>query len=131
MVNFNYVITDEIGIHARPAGLLAKEAKAVSSRVIIKANGKEADASKLMAVMGLGVKKGNEITVEVAGDDETEQLQKWKNFLKLIYKVLTGRRKIYKQHFSLLFVPPARGGGMGDFYGNFLWQGYIQGNSHR
>ena len=49
MVNFNYVITDEIGIHARPAGLLAKEAKAVSSRVIIKANGKEADASKLMA----------------------------------------------------------------------------------
>ncbi len=82
MVNFNYVITDEIGIHARPAGLLAKEAKAVSSRVIIKANGKEADASKLMAVMGLGVKKGNEITVEVAGDDETEAAAKMEEFFK-------------------------------------------------
>ena len=29
MVSFNYVIKDEIGIHARPAGMLAKEAKAV------------------------------------------------------------------------------------------------------
>lgn len=28
MVSFNYVIKDEIGIHARPAGMLAKEAKA-------------------------------------------------------------------------------------------------------
>lgn len=82
MVNFNYVITDEIGIHARPAGLLVKEAKAVSSRVVIKANGKEADASKLMAVMGLGVKKGNEITVEVTGDDETEAAAKMEEFFK-------------------------------------------------
>lgn len=82
MVNFNYVITDEIGIHARPAGLLAKEAKAVSSRVVIKANGKEADASKLMAVMGLGVKKGNEITVEITGEDEKEAAAKMEEFFK-------------------------------------------------
>ena len=27
MKSFNYVITDEVGIHARPAGLLVKEAK--------------------------------------------------------------------------------------------------------
>lgn len=82
MVNFNYVITDEIGIHARPAGLLAKEAKAVSSRVVIKANGKEADASKLMAVMGLGVKQGNEITVEITGEDEEEAAAKIEEFFK-------------------------------------------------
>ncbi|MCD8090952.1 MAG: HPr family phosphocarrier protein, partial [Clostridiales bacterium] len=36
MVSFNYVITDEVGIHARPAGLLVKAAKAVSSTVVIK-----------------------------------------------------------------------------------------------
>lgn len=82
MVNFNYVITDEIGIHARPAGLLAKAAKAVSSKVIIKSNGKEADATKLMAIMGLGVKKGNEITVEVTGEDETEAAAKMEQFFK-------------------------------------------------
>ena len=57
MKQFNYVITDEIGIHARPAGMLAKEAKAFSSKIKIEANGKAAEATKLMAVMQLGVKK--------------------------------------------------------------------------
>jgi len=82
MIKFNYVITDEIGIHARPAGLLVKAAKAVSSKVVIKANGKQADATKLMAVMSLGVKHGNEITVEVTGDDEKEAAVKMEEFFK-------------------------------------------------
>ena len=55
MKQFNYVITDEIGIHARPAGLLAKEAKAFSSKITIEANGKAAEVTKLMAVMQIGV----------------------------------------------------------------------------
>ena len=55
MVNFNYVITDEIGIHARPAGLLAKEAKAVSSRVVIKANGKEMRTMKILRMRNMSL----------------------------------------------------------------------------
>lgn len=82
MVSFNYVITDEVGIHARPAGLLVKAAKTVSSKVVIKANGKSAEATKLMAVMGLGVKNGAEITVEVTGDDEVEAAAKMEEFFK-------------------------------------------------
>ena len=35
MKSFNYVITDEVGIHARPAGLLVKEAKKYESAVTI------------------------------------------------------------------------------------------------
>lgn len=82
MVSFNYVITDEVGIHARPAGLLVKAAKAFSSKVVIKANGKEAEATKLMAIMGLGVKKGTEITVEVTGDDEVTAAAEMEKFFK-------------------------------------------------
>ena len=82
MVSFNYVITDEVGIHARPAGLLVKAAKAFSSKVVIKANGKEAEATKLMAIMGLGVKKGAEITVEVTGDDEVTAAAEMEKFFK-------------------------------------------------
>ena len=70
MKNFSYVITDEIGIHARPAGLLVKEAKKYASKVVIKANGKSAEATRLMAVMGMGVKCGQTVEVEVTGDDE-------------------------------------------------------------
>ena len=57
MVSFNYVIKDEIGIHARPAGMLAKEAKAFESKITLAAKGKEADVTRLMAVMGKALMK--------------------------------------------------------------------------
>lgn len=67
---FNYVITDEIGIHARPAGMLVKEAKEFSSTITIEANGKKADLTKLMMLLSLGVKKGAEVTITAEGADE-------------------------------------------------------------
>lgn len=67
---FNYVITDEIGIHARPAGMLVKEAKEFASTIIIEANGKKADLTKLMMLLSLGVKKGAEVTITAEGADE-------------------------------------------------------------
>lgn len=70
MKTFEYKITDEIGIHARPAGLLVKEAKNYASKVMINKGGKSADAERLMAVMALGVKCGDEVKVEISGDDE-------------------------------------------------------------
>lgn len=61
MKQFTYVVTDEIGIHARPAGLLVKEAKQFQSTVMLACNGKSAAATKLMAVMGMGVKHGDSV----------------------------------------------------------------------
>lgn len=80
MKQFTYVITDEIGIHARPAGLLVKEAKKYQSTIILTCNGKSAAASKLMAVMGMGVKHADTVEVSVEGPDEDtafEQMQKF------------------------------------------------------
>lgn len=70
MKSFQYVITDAIGIHARPAGLLVKEAKKYESKIVLKKGGKQADITKLMALMGLGVKCNETVTVEVTGADE-------------------------------------------------------------
>ena len=82
MKNFSYVITDEIGIHARPAGLLVKEAKKYASKVVIKADGKSAEATRLMAVMGMGVKCGQTVEVEVTGDDEDAAFEGMKAFFE-------------------------------------------------
>ena len=82
MKQFNYVITDEVGIHARPAGTLAKRCKEFASKVTISANGKSAEATKLMAVMGLGVKKGAEVTVSVDGEDEETAAAELEKFFK-------------------------------------------------
>ena len=72
MKNFEYTIKDELGIHARPAGMLVKEAKKYQSKITITKEGKNVDASKLMAVMSLGVKCGQTVQVAVEGPDEEE-----------------------------------------------------------
>lgn len=57
MKKFSYTVQDATGIHARPAGLLVKAAKVLDSTVALEnAAGKSAVATKLMAVMGLGIK---------------------------------------------------------------------------
>ena len=80
MQKFSYVIKDEVGIHARPAGLLVKEAKKYESKIQIIKDTKSADATKLMAVMGLGVKCGDMIIVEIEGSDEEAVCEKMKIF---------------------------------------------------
>ncbi len=70
MKTFTYTITDKLGIHARPAGQLAKAAKALDSTITITKGEKTADAAKLLAVMGLGAKCGDTLTITVSGGDE-------------------------------------------------------------
>ena len=82
MKSFDYVITDEVGIHARPAGLLVKEAKSYDSVIRITKDGKSAEAKKLMALMGLGVKKGDTVTVSVEGGDEEAVAEIMEEFFK-------------------------------------------------
>ena len=83
MKKFEYTITDPVGIHARPAGLLVKAAKALDSTVIIeKADGKSAAASKLMAVMCLGIKQGDTVFVTVEGGSEDANAAAMEQFFK-------------------------------------------------
>ena len=81
MQKFEYVITDEIGIHARPAGLLAKCAKQFESDVTITCNGKSPSAKALMAVMALGVGNGATVSITVEGTDEAEASAAIKKFM--------------------------------------------------
>ena len=83
MKQFQYVITDPVGIHARPAGLLVKAAKALDSTVTVeKVGGKSSAATKLMAVMGLGVNGGDTVTVTVEGGNEEASLQAMEQFFR-------------------------------------------------
>ncbi len=82
MKNFSYVITDEVGIHARPAGLLVKEAKKYQSKITVDKGGKKAEATKLMVLMGLGVKCGDTVEVEVSGEDEDTAYEGIKKFFE-------------------------------------------------
>lgn len=82
MKKFEYTIKDEVGIHARPAGMLVNTVKPFSSSVSIERNGKVADARRLMAVMGLGVKCGDTVVVTVEGDDEEQASSALQDFFE-------------------------------------------------
>lgn len=82
MKTFDYTIQDEVGIHARPAGLLVKEAKKWKSKIVLVKDSKQAEATKLMAVMGLAVKCNQTIRIEVDGEDEETACEAIKGFLQ-------------------------------------------------
>lgn len=82
MKSFEHVIKDELGIHARPAGVLAKEAKNFKSTITIVKGEKKAEATRLMAVMSLGVKKDDSVTVTVEGEDEETAFEAVKKFFE-------------------------------------------------
>lgn len=82
MTTFNYTIKDELGIHARPAGLLAKVAKALDSTITISKGDKSSAATKLMALMGMGIKCGDTITVTIEGGDEVASEKAMKEFFE-------------------------------------------------
>ncbi len=82
MTTFSYVIQDEQGIHARPAGLLVKEMQKFSSTIKFEKGDKKADGKKLFAVMGMAAKKGDEIVVNIEGEDEVAALEAAKEFFQ-------------------------------------------------
>ncbi|MCQ2460372.1 MAG: HPr family phosphocarrier protein [Ruminococcus sp.] len=83
MREFDYTVTDVLGIHARPAGLLSKEAKKFSSTIMIYANGKSAKATALMKIMALGVKNGDTVHVTTEGYDEEPACIALKKFFEM------------------------------------------------
>ncbi|MCD7954068.1 MAG: HPr family phosphocarrier protein [Synergistaceae bacterium] len=82
MKEFSYVITDPAGIHARPAGLLVKEAMKFTSSIKIAKGEKSGDLKRIFSVMGLGAKCGEKVTLKVEGPDEEAAAAAVEAFLK-------------------------------------------------
>lgn len=81
MKEFNYTITDELGIHARPAGTLVKFiSEQLSSKVSISFNERTVDASRLFALLGLAVKCGDTITFIVDGEQAENDAKSLEEF---------------------------------------------------
>lgn len=82
MVSFTYVIKDKLGIHARPGLLLVQEAGKLTSNITINKGAKSGDAKRMFCVMNLAVKQGDQITVQMEGENEAADAEVMKNFLE-------------------------------------------------
>ncbi|RKD75700.1 MULTISPECIES: phosphocarrier protein HPr [Sinobaca] len=67
-------ITNDTGIHARPATQLVNKAGQFSSDITLEYNGKSVNLKSIMGVMSLGVGKGAEVTIKADGSDEDEAM---------------------------------------------------------
>lgn len=82
MKQFDYTITDALGIHARPAGLLAKEAKKFESVCTITKGDATKKLTQLMMLMSMGVKQGDTVTIKAEGPDEDAAIEALEAFFQ-------------------------------------------------
>ncbi len=65
----NFVIINELGLHARPAMLLVQAISRLNCSVQIEKEGLEADAKSIMGVLTLAAEQGSQIIVRAVGPD--------------------------------------------------------------
>ena len=82
MREIKYVITDELGLHARPAGSLVKVVSGYQCDIKIGRPEKMVDAKRIMGVMGLAIKNNDEVTMTFDGADEDVAAAGVETFLK-------------------------------------------------
>ena len=75
MKEFACTVADPCGLHARPAGRLAALAKQFSSSITVRMGNKEADAKRLLSLMGLGASEGAELWFCAEGADEEAAME--------------------------------------------------------
>lgn len=70
MKTFQYTIKEELGMHARPAGLILQLAKEFKSEIIISNKGNRGNLKKLFSVVGLNIQYQDTVAVTIEGPDE-------------------------------------------------------------
>ncbi|HLV31246.1 MAG TPA: HPr family phosphocarrier protein [Chitinispirillaceae bacterium] len=72
MVERSIIVSNTLGIHARPASLIVKTATKFKSEIILVKDGASADAKSIMNVMILAAAYNSEVVIKASGEDENE-----------------------------------------------------------
>ncbi len=82
MIQKNFRIKNKLGLHARPAALLAQTASKFESKISILKDGQEVDGDSILGIMMLAAEFGSEIVVTANGKDEKEAIKKIEELFK-------------------------------------------------
>lgn len=75
MIEKELTIPNSLGLHARPAALLAQEAGRFKSAVFVSKNGVEVNAKSVMGLMLLAAECGSKVKIKANGPDETAVIE--------------------------------------------------------
>ena len=84
MKSLQYSVKNPLGIHARPAALLAQACTDLKSAVTLECNGNEASGKNVLQILGLHAAKGSILNITVEGPDEEEAIKKIEEVLRNI-----------------------------------------------
>lgn len=82
MVSKKLIVTNEAGLHVRPAGVLSKAAEASSSKVEIIFKYNIINAKSLLNILSASIGYGDEIEIRCSGPKEQEDLERLVNLLE-------------------------------------------------
>ena len=82
MVEKQFTIIDEAGIHARPAAMLVSVANKFASDIKLVHNEKHVNLKSILGVMSLGIGLGAEFNISAEGTDEQDALNELEKTLK-------------------------------------------------
>jgi phosphocarrier protein NPr/phosphocarrier protein len=74
-VSREVVVVNAQGLHARPADLLAREARKWQSRIELVSDAQRADGKSILEVLTLAAEAGTRLIVEATGPDAREALE--------------------------------------------------------
>ncbi len=75
-------LTNDVGLHARPAAIFPKSASKFECDVVVVKDGNEANAKSVMSVLKLDVRKGDTITLRTEGDEADQALSELAEFIE-------------------------------------------------
>jgi len=75
-------ITNDVGLHARPATIFVQTSNKFESDILIEYGSKEANAKSILQVLSLGVEKDGEINLITDGADENQALQELSSLIQ-------------------------------------------------
>lgn len=75
VVENTVVITNKVGLHARPAALLVQEAGRFQARIQVRHGEKIANAKSIVGVLKLGANMGAILTIHADGEDASEAVK--------------------------------------------------------
>ena len=86
MIQEKIKIKNKLGIHARPATLLAQEAGKFKSEIFIAKDGIEVNAKSIMGIMMIAAEQGCVLNITIKGEDEKEAAKALKNIFNKIFE---------------------------------------------
>ena len=82
MTEITLILTNKLGLHARPAADLTKLAAKFKSKITLKGKGKTVDAKSILMVLTMGIRQGEALTIIADGPDEVECIEVLKAFIE-------------------------------------------------